>query len=370
MNIFVDEDEIEMDEIIYELKSKMSNTLTQLKLTTPIIEDDNNNSHIPSQILQKLCYDVVKNYLFDRMHYNNDNNALKVMKFKRRGINNNDTGISDSYYKRFYNKYIKKNMERIFLVFKISYELYKSMIGSFLILFVEQRCNGYNCTMLQNIYSDKVIYDVALSFNSITFIAFIVMYSISSLREFKLRKNLTITKFSPGILGIHYNQDDEIKNIKKRIKILNNNLYNCRFLNIDEHPIYNNSITNNIKKEISFYNYIYKTIGFYTLLLFGINLIISSIIILINNRNQKTFFSLINNILLMGPNIYDIYIIITNEFTPTLSTHWKTFSEYNNYTNKNFNLIISEIKKIRTNFMRDNGLSSFNFDPRLFRENN
>ena len=72
----------------------------------------------------------------------------------------------------------------------------------------------------------------------------------------------------------------------------------------------------------------------------------------------------------MGPNIYDIYIIITNEFTPTLSTHWKTFSEYNNYTNKNFNLIISEIKKIRTKFMRDNGLNSFNFDPRLFRENN
>lgn len=358
MNILIDKD-IEMDEILNEYKFNMKKTLDQLERITPRIEENNDEKYNHAkQVIKKLCHEPVRTYLINRKLYNDDYSKLAELKRRRKGV----------HYKIFdmphgiYNSYIKPIFSKGLLTFKIGYELYKSMIGSFLILFVEQKCNGHNCTILENIHTGNISYDIGLITNFITFFTFLIMYSVSFYREIQLSKDLTITKFSPGILGIHYNQDDEIKSIDKKITLYNN----PKFVQYENHPIYNNKITNKIIKKISFYNYIFKITGFSTCIIFTFNLIFSSIIILVNNHYQKTFFSLLNNILLMAPNIYDIYLIITNEFSPTLSIHWKTFSEYNNYSNKNFDAIIEEIKEIRKKYMEENNLDYKDFNMITF----
>lgn len=62
-------------------------------------------------------------------------------------------------------------------------EFYRVLMGSFLLVFVPQKCGEDICGLFENVIVDKPLIDTAFSFNVITFGIFLMMYSAELIRE-------------------------------------------------------------------------------------------------------------------------------------------------------------------------------------------
>ncbi len=75
------------------------------------------------------------------------------------------------------------NKQRLTTAFLFILESYKIVMGTFLTIFVPQECNQETCTILQNIQNNTLLHRIATISNLISFIVFIVFYSIELKRE-------------------------------------------------------------------------------------------------------------------------------------------------------------------------------------------
>ena len=62
-------------------------------------------------------------------------------------------------------------------------EFYRVLMGSFLLVFVPQKCGEDICGLFENVIVDKPWIDTAFSFNVITFGIFLMMYGAELIRE-------------------------------------------------------------------------------------------------------------------------------------------------------------------------------------------
>jgi hypothetical protein len=65
-------------------------------------------------------------------------------------------------------------------------EFYRALMGSFLVLFVPQKCGDHICALSDNISTGDVMKDSAFSFNVIVFALFLHMYFAEIMRETKM----------------------------------------------------------------------------------------------------------------------------------------------------------------------------------------
>ena len=65
-------------------------------------------------------------------------------------------------------------------------EFYRVLMGAFLIIFVPQKCGDSICSMGENMNRNSFLAQIAISFNALTMLSFLILYFIEVKRENKL----------------------------------------------------------------------------------------------------------------------------------------------------------------------------------------
>jgi len=86
------------------------------------------------------------------------------------------------------------NLQRISIILYSCFETYRTIISSFLTVFVPQNCGGYSCTILENAIPKDDIEVAAISINTFMAFYFCALFTIESIREKVVKKYLTTDK--------------------------------------------------------------------------------------------------------------------------------------------------------------------------------
>ena len=76
-------------------------------------------------------------------------------------------------------------------------EIYRVLMGAFLVVFIPQACGEEVCTMSQNINRDDALSRTAIVCNVATMLSFLFLYFIEVKRENKLINYLEVNRFTP-----------------------------------------------------------------------------------------------------------------------------------------------------------------------------
>jgi hypothetical protein len=129
------------------------------------------------------------------------------------------------------------NKQRLTTAFLFILESYKIVMGTFLTIFVPQECNQETCTILQNIQNNTLLHRIATISNLISFIVFIVFYSIELKRENWCIKYLDIddNKASNNLdteIELYKDIKSNMNKINKHYKIITNICIGTQIINI------------------------------------------------------------------------------------------------------------------------------------------
>lgn len=86
------------------------------------------------------------------------------------------------------------NLQRVAILVFTCFETYRTVISSFLTVFVPQNCGGYSCTIIENIIPKDDLEVVAISINTFMAFYFCVLFIIESIREKIVKKYLIADK--------------------------------------------------------------------------------------------------------------------------------------------------------------------------------
>ena len=157
------------------------------------------------------------------------------------------------------------------------FELYRVVMGSFLILFVPQKCGEELCTMMEPIQNGNQLTNAAFGVNIATFCLFLCMYYAEITRENKMITYLHVNKEEPC-------DDDAVCEALKKLPV-------------------------DKKQSILLWDKRYLRTGQVALFGFIANAVLSSIVIYDNFLDSKTTSALITNILFMALKINETYSI-------------------------------------------------------------
>jgi len=167
------------------------------------------------------------------------------------------------------------------VIFTLILELYRVLMGAFLVVFVPQKCNENICSITENINRSDIISRLAISANLLTFLIFITLYVIEVRRENKLIKYLEVNRFTPvdnESVGEALTKLDD----KRKTTILNYDRY-------------------------------YKNGGYLSTFGFILNTVLSLICIFNNYLGSKTMTVLLTNVLFMGMKVSDVFSIVNTK---------------------------------------------------------
>jgi hypothetical protein len=161
--------------------------------------------------------------------------------------------------------------QKMMVLFRLMFELYKTMIGSFLTVFTPQNCNGQICTLTQNVIPKDNLEIVALSVNAFLATTLLFEYSVEFSREKVLRKYFRTDARLPAekeyfsnLLGI---LDTTGPSIRRRLRPIR-----CIFT-------------------------LYRQLGIVLLSLYVANIIISGAVIYKNYYDKSSLFGFVTNVL-------------------------------------------------------------------------
>jgi hypothetical protein len=102
------------------------------------------------------------------------------------------------------------NAQRAFILLYSMYEVYRTVISSFLVVFVPQKCalsatlspppppnDTHACTLLQNLVPQDTLEVVAITFNSVLAFYFCLLFWLERTREKEIQKHLVIDRAQP-----------------------------------------------------------------------------------------------------------------------------------------------------------------------------
>jgi hypothetical protein len=176
-------------------------------------------------------------------------------------------------------------------------EIYRVLMGAFLIVFVPQKCEDTICSAGQNVNRDDPLTKAAFSFNIITAFSFLALYFIEVKRENKLINYLEVNKFTAS-------DNDSVGKALEKLSIVK-------------------------KQKIWDYDGYYQKCGYASTLSFSINAILSFIVICQNYLDSKTMTVFFTNILLMGLKVADVFSIANTSKNIFYSAYLKNRVQYN-----------------------------------------
>lgn len=159
------------------------------------------------------------------------------------------------------------NIQKISIVIFSCFEAYRTVISSFLIVFVPQKCGYESCTILQNLLPTDDLEVAAISINTFMALYFCGLFAIERIRETTIKTYLIADKSAAT------DKDYLIQML-------------CNMNDIE-------------RNRILWINRLYRKISQFLLLLFFINASISCVVIRKNYLNNTTVTVFITNTLFM-----------------------------------------------------------------------
>lgn len=176
-------------------------------------------------------------------------------------------------------------------------ELYRVLMGAFLVVFVPQKCGDDVCSIDQNIDRSDVLSRITVAFNSLTLLSFLFLYYIEVKRENKLITYLEVNRFN--------SVDNE--SVGQALEKL-------------EHSK---------KQSILGYDMYYQTAGKLCTGIFIINSALSSIVVYSHYLDSKTVTVYLTNLLFMGSKVYDVYNTVNTKPNIFYSAYLKKKVQFN-----------------------------------------
>lgn len=176
-------------------------------------------------------------------------------------------------------------------------EIYRVLMGAFLVLFVPQKCGEEICSLTQNINREDGLAKTAIAFNAITMFTFLMLYFVEVKRENKLINYLEVNRFTPV--------DNE--SVGEALQ----------------------KLAPEKKQTIWNYDGYYQKAGYVSTGSFILNSIFSSIVIFSHYFDSKTITVLLTNILFMGLKVVDVYSTVNTKKNVFYSAYLKNKVQFN-----------------------------------------
>ena len=176
-------------------------------------------------------------------------------------------------------------------------ELYRVLMGAFLMVFVPQKCGDDICSVSQNINREDGLSRLTVAFNSLTLLSFLFLYFIEVKRENKLITYLEVNKF----------------------KSLDNDSVGTALQQLDISK----------KDSILKYDVYYQKTGYLCTFIFGINSALSSVVIYTHYLDSKTITVYLTNLLFMSLKVLDVYNTVNTKPNIFYSAYLKNKVQFN-----------------------------------------
>ena len=176
-------------------------------------------------------------------------------------------------------------------------ELYRVLMGAFLMAFVPQKCDDHVCSIMENIKRSGILSHITVSSNALTLFAFLILYIIEVRRENKLITYLEVNKSTPS-------DNESVGNA---------------LLKLDD-----------VKKtSIIAYDVYYQKTGYLCTGIFLVNSALSSVVIYSNYLDSKTITVYLTNLLFMSLKVHDVYNTVNTKPNIFYSAYLKNKVQFN-----------------------------------------
>lgn len=189
------------------------------------------------------------------------------------------------------------NKQKISMYTGFIMEFYRVLMGSFLIVFVPQKCDNDICSLFENVVTTNPIANSAFSMNLLLFAIYVILYYVEIKRENKLINYLHVNPELPR-------DNESVGNA---------------LVNLHEDKLNN----------ILLWDKRYQTIGRLGIVGFVINLGLSGYVIFTHYLDNKTVTVFLTNALFMGLKLNDVKTITETEKNVFLSAYLMRKVQYN-----------------------------------------
>ena len=209
------------------------------------------------------------------------------------------------YAPLFDNEQIRpSNLQKIALFIRFCFELYKTMIGSYLTVFTPQDCDGVVCTLQQNLIPRDTLEIAALTMNSFMAFSLLCEYVIEIARE--------------KILRMYFENDQRLPVEKE---------YFTNLLGILDTK--KASLLGEKSKMITLVFHLYRKVGIILLSLYVVNVSISGIVIYKNYYDKSSLFGFVTNALFIVLKMVSILKIAIHSINMPYSAYIETPVAFN-----------------------------------------
>lgn len=189
------------------------------------------------------------------------------------------------------------NKQKIGMYFAFIMEFYRVLMGSFLILFVPQKCDNEICGLFENVITGNPVIDTAFSVNIAVFSLFMGMYYAELIRENKMINYLHVNPELPR----------------------DNEAVGEALVNLPERK----------KASILLWDKRYQSAGRMAMIGFIVNLGLSGYVIFLNYLDNKTVTVFLTNALFMGLKLNDVKDVTETDINIFLSAYLTRKIQYN-----------------------------------------
>jgi hypothetical protein len=187
--------------------------------------------------------------------------------------------------------------QKMNVVITLVLEIYRVLMGAFLILFVPQNCNDNICSQSDNYNRNDTLSKTGFSLNCITMFSFLFLYYIEVKRENKLITYLEVNRFEP--------RDNE--SVEQAL------------LKLEDSK----------KESIWKYDGYYQKMGFVSLGMFLLNTTVSSIVVYTHYLDNSTVTVYLTNVLFLGFKVSDVFSTVNTKKNIFFSAYLKRKVQFN-----------------------------------------
>ena len=181
--------------------------------------------------------------------------------------------------------------------FTLVLELYRVLMGAFLVAFVPQQCGDDICSLSENINRDDALSQSAIMCNVITMVSFLALYFVEVKRENKLINYLEVNRFNSV-------DNESVGEALEKLAVPK-------------------------KQSIWDYDGYYQKTGYVSTIAFLFNAIISSIVVYNHYLDSKTLTVFLTNVLFMGSKVADVFSTVNTKKNVFYSAYLKDKVQFN-----------------------------------------
>ena len=208
------------------------------------------------------------------------------------------------------------NIQKLVMLIRLCFELYKTMIGSFLTVFTPQDCGEAICTLTQNLIPKNDLETVALAMNSLMAVSLLTEYGVELMRERILRT---------------YFENDQRLPVEKEYFTNLLGILDTKKASFEE----NSQMIGTVFR-------LYRQLGIVLLSLYIVNVSISGVVIYENYYDKSSLFGFITNALFIVFKMASILKIALHSINMPYSAYIETPVAFNSIKAE---YITPEIKK-------------------------